>query len=1063
MSLKTISKGSSIQKRLSFSFVLIGTLPLLIATYALLNLFTKHLKEQEFQQLAQIRDIKKSHIESYVEGVKQQTKFFRGSGDPETMRSQSTTLSRVIDDFSVAIEALGKTQEERARNAQLLYKDTPPNTTVFNKEFYEYAHIKHHDRFHAFASQFRFKNIYLVNILGTVVYSVHKDKYLGSNLHSNITQNSELKTIFKKLEKTAGKNSKKKDRFIFSGFSNKQDGSRTALLAGALHEFGMMVASIIYEVDLKNIEEILLNSSDSNGVHSLILNPEGIIQIASYNEKLNIGKSLDGHNQTHSTSSGVEIATTLQGDEALRAYSTLDIFGEKWHLLTEKTTEDAFATVNKWTTLIFIFSLSIIIFLIFAGYFLAKSISKPILSLTQVAKRIAGGKYSTKLNLKRSDEIGSLAESFGKMQNAISEKVSEIEQQNKDLKKHDELKNDLLANTTHELKTPLNGIIGLAESLTKVVPKNYSNTLSHIIQSGQRLSLLVNDILDASQLKHNEINLNKKSINLRQAVDINFSVSSALIGNKNVSLINDIPSDINVSADFNRLQQILQNLVGNAIKFTDFGVISAKCHKENQNISITIEDTGIGIPKEDHEIIFETFRQSQSGKSLNHNGTGLGLSTTKQLVELHGGKIWVKSEPGEGSAFSFTMTESSEKPISDDLPFQLTNTISRDTTQTIVSKPNTYSQKTTFTVLAVDDEPINLEVIENHLKGTLFKIVTAKDGEEAIEKVAKLQPDLILLDLMMPGLDGLQVCRKLRKDYSKSELPIIFLTARNQLSDLVKGFEAGANDYLPKPFFQKELISRIDLHLELSVHKKRLDSLTSLPQNLSKLKSHEDIALHVLNLLQKDPIIENAFCFMGETIIKSTVTEGEDKDIKINPQAIETQESIHNTGTKTEMCLKISSDYSVSAQFPRGSSENWMRHLIQHAQESMNQIKRLSADPHLGLIQTHIHPYLNELLYIKVELNYCLVYRQEPLGVLEETLRIPFKQVLFYLEEKQLHQAHRSYAVNPNQIEFIDSKKQIIYLKGNLEVPAAKKYMAELKKKYPELFSQRNLVTSATE
>ncbi len=258
------------------------------------------------------------------------------------------------------------------------------------------------------------------------------------------------------------------------------------------------------------------------------------------------------------------------------------------------------------------------------------------------------------------------------------------------LKKADKLKDDFLANTSHELRTPLNGIIGITESLIDGARGNLSDNvnkdLSLVVSSGKRLSSLVNDILDFSKLKNNELTLQRKLVGLREMTDLVFALSKPLLAGKNVALINNIDSSVpRIFADENRLQQILHNLLGNAIKFTHKGSVTvgasvcretkddrfAETRDENTAhppspftihpspvagfLQISVSDTGIGIPSDKFESIFTSFAQVDSSTAREYGGTGLGLAVTKQLVELHGGKIWVESEVGKGSTFYFTL------------------------------------------------------------------------------------------------------------------------------------------------------------------------------------------------------------------------------------------------------------------------------------------------------------------------------------------------------------------------------------------------------------------------
>ena len=408
---------------------------------------------------------------------------------------------------------------------------------------------------------------------------------------------------------------------------------------------------------------------------------------------------------------------------------------------------------------------------------------------------------------------------------------TELEKKRVDeLKKIDKLKDEFLANTSHELRTPLNGIIGLAESLKDGAAGNLSNkamdNLDMITNSGKRLSHLINDILDFSKLKNKDLILSMQPVDLHSVVQVILRLSEPLIDGKKLRLINEIDPNIPlIEADENRLQQIFHNLIGNAIKFTREGEIRVSATAQDAFMEVSVSDTGIGIEEEKFESIFNSFEQGDGSTIREYGGTGLGLSVTKQLVELHGGQINLESEIGKGSVFSFTMPLSKTKRRKQDQPAlsdnEMVGSLDKGPNAKDIETSETVSETTGKRILIVDDEPVNRRVLENHLKLAGYSIVEASSGKEALNILETEAPfDLVLLDIMMPGMSGFEVCEKIRIKYLTSELPVVMLTAKNRVSDLVTGFSAGANDYLTKPFSKNELLSRIKTHLNLTgIHK----------------------------------------------------------------------------------------------------------------------------------------------------------------------------------------------------------------------------------------------------
>lgn len=414
------------------------------------------------------------------------------------------------------------------------------------------------------------------------------------------------------------------------------------------------------------------------------------------------------------------------------------------------------------------------------------------------------------------------------------------------LRKLDLLKDEFLATTSHELRTPLQGIIGLAESLRDRIEKQDRQTnrrnLDLIVSSGQRLASLVNDILDFSRLKTYTIDLQLKAINLHALGQLIVQINQTLIGGKDLRLHNDISTELPLLlADENRLQQILQNLIGNAVKFTEKGHVRLGVyHQDDKEVIISVTDTGIGISHELQDVIFQEFQQGDSSTSRQFGGTGLGLSITRRLVELHGGRIWVESEEDGGTRFLFSIPfapadmKASEQLVESNIARPAVVTPVHQSTMTSASKLNHAR------ILVVDDEPINQQVLQNHLLDLPYQVTMASNGQEALDLIEKNGAyDLVLLDVMMPLISGYEVCQRIRERFLPSECPVIMITAKNQVQDLLEGFETGANDYLPKPFSKDELLARIKTHLNL--HRIHHQTSRFVPKEFLKVLGRDTI------------------------------------------------------------------------------------------------------------------------------------------------------------------------------------------------------------------------------
>lgn len=408
------------------------------------------------------------------------------------------------------------------------------------------------------------------------------------------------------------------------------------------------------------------------------------------------------------------------------------------------------------------------------------------------------------------------------------------------LQRADSIKEEFIANVSHELRTPLTGIIGLAEIMLddrgSSLRSSDRETLQLMKVSAQRLSTLVNDVIDFATIKKGHLELQKKDVDLKEVCRIVARMTRPLVGDKPIDLREEYPPEkVIVEADEDRLQQVLFNLVSNAIKFTRVGVVTIRLEVVDIDARVIVQDTGIGISDAEQRKIFNRFYQVDSADSRQSGGTGLGLAISQKLLELHDAEIILRSEPGKGSVFYFDLPLKRSVPDTDESPRNEVKRIgtdedrlarlmgsagsvmerSRDEHREAQADVHSRGQEgRAGLVLVVDDEYINLRIVESHLSEH-YALLTASSGADALELLSERRPDLIILDVMMPVMTGVQLCQIIRKRYDMDELPIIMLTAKNRVEDLVKGLNAGANDYITKPFSREELVVRVSKQLEL--------------------------------------------------------------------------------------------------------------------------------------------------------------------------------------------------------------------------------------------------------
>ncbi|MFC5405341.1 ATP-binding protein [Cohnella soli] len=399
-----------------------------------------------------------------------------------------------------------------------------------------------------------------------------------------------------------------------------------------------------------------------------------------------------------------------------------------------------------------------------------------------------------------------------------------IETMSEKLISQDRLKDEFLANTSHELRTPIHGIINLSQSVIDSGTDNLNDiqraNLGSVLSVARRLAALIDDILDFSRLRNRDIILHLRNVDVRGVMAANLEVFRHYIGTKPIRLEFRWPDELPYArADENRLLQILYNLIGNAIKYTERGEIIVSAQRDGDMLLMHVSDTGIGIPEEKRELIFQSFEQIGTTEEKAYGGAGLGLGITKRLVELHGGTIIVASEPSKGSTFSFTIPIGDENEQAAEIR-NGKNAIADGRmpepfiAATAEQRSNRNSQ---YTILAVDDDPVNLQVVIGALTSEPYEVLVARRGEEALNVLEshRRQIDLIVLDVMMPGLSGYETCRRIRQRYSLSELPVLLATAKTEPEDMLNGFGAGANDFLTKPFYSVELRARVRTLLDM--------------------------------------------------------------------------------------------------------------------------------------------------------------------------------------------------------------------------------------------------------
>ncbi|MEJ1228407.1 MULTISPECIES: ATP-binding protein [unclassified Pseudomonas] len=437
---------------------------------------------------------------------------------------------------------------------------------------------------------------------------------------------------------------------------------------------------------------------------------------------------------------------------------------------------------------------------------LAANLSRPIRDIGDAVKAIQQGDYSKPLPIVDDAELGALSRHINNLADGLKQASREQHQAmtqliktREEAEKANSAKSEFLAMMSHELRTPMNGVLGMLQLLetTRMTDEQHEYT-ALASESTEHLLKVINDILDFSRIERSALELEHIPFNLAELVGSCAQSFQHSAAQRRLGLDLQIPDDMHalqVQGDPTRIRQILVNLIGNALKFTEQGRVTVQCQWQALDhellwFTCTVRDSGIGIPAESLERMFDAFQQADSSISRRYGGTGLGLPIARTLAERMGGTLRAQSEEGQGSVFTL------------EIPLALSTQVPAALAPRL---PGGNGHGEGRHVLLVEDNPVNQTVIEAMLRSLGFAISIASDGAQAIRSAESLKFDLILMDCRLPIVDGYEATRQIRQLPGCDQLPIVALTANALQGDREACLAAGMNDYLAKPFKRVDL------------------------------------------------------------------------------------------------------------------------------------------------------------------------------------------------------------------------------------------------------------------